>query len=156
MALHAPTHMALHGPSLPRRGAAAPRPRNSRTPSLSVTARAAGAASTSSPAASGTSVAAMSSQMRAMRSKMEEDEQLRVLMAGFRGSNLNEDDFASSNVKMELIETDSDSDHQLPLTYDVEAISAYWDRRPVSVVTRIMQLLGERGCGVGIPRYQWA
>jgi aarF domain-containing kinase len=36
------------------------------------------------------SVAAMSSQMRSVRSKMEEDEQLRVLMAGFRGSNLNE------------------------------------------------------------------
>lgn len=60
-----------------------------------------------------TSVAAMSSQMRAVRSKMEEDEQLRVLMAGFRGANLNEDDFANSNVRMELIETDSDSDHQL-------------------------------------------
>eukprot|EP00198_Chlamydomonas_reinhardtii_P009358 XP_001698695.1 ABC1/COQ8 ser/thr kinase [Chlamydomonas reinhardtii] len=92
-----------------------------------------------------TSVAAMSSQMRAVRSKMEEDEQLRVLMAGFRGANLNEDDFANSNVRMELIETDSDSDHQLPLTYDVDAISRYWDRRPVSVVTRIAQLLGISG-----------
>ncbi|EFJ41361.1 hypothetical protein VOLCADRAFT_40547, partial [Volvox carteri f. nagariensis] len=92
-----------------------------------------------------TSVAAMSSQMRAVRSKMEEDEQLRVLMAGFRGSNLNEDDFASSGVRMELIETDSDSDHQLPLVYDVDAISAYWDRRPVSVITRIAQLLGISG-----------
>lgn len=83
--------------------------------------------------------------MRAVRSKMEEDEQLRVLMAGFRGSNLNADDFAGSGVRMELIETDSDSDHQLPLTYDVAAISAYWDRRPVSVITRISQLLGENG-----------
>ncbi|GIL68594.1 hypothetical protein Vafri_21849 [Volvox africanus] len=96
-------------------------------------------------AGSPTSVTAISSQMRAVRSKMEEDEQLRVLMAGFRGSNLNEDDFASSGVRMELIETDSDSDHQLPLVYDVEAISAYWDRRPVSVVTRITQLLGISG-----------
>jgi aarF domain-containing kinase len=90
----------------------------------------------------------MSSQMRAVRSQMEEDEQLRVLMAGFRGSNLNEDDFAGKDVRMELIETDSDSDHQLPLVYDVDEISAYWDRRPVSVVTRIAQLLGER-LGVG-------
>ncbi|GLI71535.1 hypothetical protein VaNZ11_016767 [Volvox africanus] len=96
-------------------------------------------------AGSPTSVTAISSQMRAVQSKMEEDEQLRVLMAGFRGSNLNEDDFASSGVRMELIETDSDSDHQLPLVYDVEAISAYWDRRPVSVVTRITQLLGISG-----------
>ncbi|KAG2432690.1 hypothetical protein HYH02_006675 [Chlamydomonas schloesseri] len=103
------------------------------------------AAGAATGGAAATSVAAMSSQMRGLRSKMEEDEQLRVLMAGFRGANLNEDDFASSNVRMELIETDSDSDHQLPLTYDVDAISRYWDRRPVSVITRITQLLGISG-----------
>ncbi|KAG2482850.1 hypothetical protein HYH03_018241 [Edaphochlamys debaryana] len=92
-----------------------------------------------------TSVAAMSSRMKDVRKTMEENEQLRVLMAGFRGSNLNDDDFASKNVVMELIETDSDSDHQLPLTYDVDEISAYWGRRPVSVITRICQLLGISG-----------
>lgn len=56
---------------------------------------------------------------------------------------LQEDDFAGRDVVMELMETDVDTDHQLPLTYDVAAISAYWGRRPVSVITRILQLLSE-------------
>lgn len=34
--------------------------------------------------------------MREVRSQMEENEQLSVLMAGFRGSNLNDSDFARS------------------------------------------------------------
>lgn len=35
---------------------------------------------------------------------MEEDEQLKVLMAGLRGSNLDNADFAGKNVKMNLVE----------------------------------------------------
>ncbi len=62
---------------------------------------------------------------------------------------LQEDDFAKSDVRMELMETDSDSDHQLPLVYDVPAISAYWGRRPVSVITRVAQLLGGDHTGGG-------
>jgi aarF domain-containing kinase len=56
---------------------------------------------------------------------MEEDEQLKVLMAGFRGSNLDESDFASSNVRMRLVneERDDDLDAALPLNYDPDAIN---------------------------------
>ncbi len=36
-------------------------------------------------------------------------------------------------------------DEQLPLVYEQETINAYWDRRPVSVVTRIFQLLSVSG-----------
>jgi hypothetical protein len=73
----------------------------------------------------------MSTNMKQMRSKMEEDEQLRVLMAGFRGQNLDESDFAREDVRMNLMEmsVDEDFDDQLPLYYDPEAISAYWDCR---------------------------
>ncbi|KAG2426596.1 hypothetical protein HXX76_012912 [Chlamydomonas incerta] len=136
----------------PARGSAASASSRRAAPAPAAATRRSVAAAAATGGAA-TSVASMSSQMRAVRSKMEEDEQLRVLMAGFRGANLNEDDFASSNVRMELIETDSDSDHQLPLTYDVDAISRYWDRRPVSVITRIAQLLGISGkflTGLGV------
>jgi hypothetical protein len=67
-------------------------------------------------------------QMKGMRSQMEEDDRLKALMDGLRGANINESDFASSNVRMKLVEIqkgDGD-DEQLPLTYDPEAIAAYW------------------------------
>jgi aarF domain-containing kinase len=77
------------------------------------------------------SISGMSSNMKQMRSKMEEDEQLRVLMAGFRGQNLDESDFAQEDVRMNLMEmsVDEDFNDQLPLYYDPDAISAYWDGR---------------------------
>lgn len=87
----------------------------------------------------------MSAQVKDIRSKMEQDEQLRVLMAGFRGTNLDAADFADKNVKMNLVEMTMDETEQLPLAYDPEAIAFYWDRRPVSVVTRITQLSGIGG-----------
>lgn len=61
------------------------------------------------------SISDMGSQMKEMRSKMEEDEQLRVLMQGFRGSNIDESDFAMANVKMALVEVDEKDSEQLPL-----------------------------------------
>jgi aarF domain-containing kinase len=91
------------------------------------------------------SVREMSRQMKDVRSQMEENEQLRVLMSSLRGSNLSDADFADDSVQMQLVEVrdggaDGDS---LPLEYDPELISDYWGRRPVSVMTRILQLLCE-------------
>jgi aarF domain-containing kinase len=42
--------------------------------------------------------------MKQMRNKMEQDEQLSALMAGFRGSNLNDADFASEGQRMAILE----------------------------------------------------
>lgn len=38
----------------------------------------------------------------------------------------------------------ADDADQLPLTYDPDAIASYWERRPVSIITRITQVGG--GC----------
>lgn len=57
---------------------------------------------------------------------MEKDEQLGALMAGFRGSNLNDADFARSDTSMNFVEVEAASDDALPLVYDPEAIAAYW------------------------------
>jgi len=58
---------------------------------------------------------------------MEQDEQLKVLMAGFRGSNLDESDFASAGVRMRLVTDSQDDglDAALPLAYDPDAINRY-------------------------------
>ena len=66
-------------------------------------------------AAQSVRMADMSAQMADMRAQMEENEQLSVLMAGLRGSNMNAEDFADQDVVMQLISvSDSDGEVHLP------------------------------------------
>lgn len=83
--------------------------------------------------------------MKDIRAQMEEDEELSILMRGLRGQGVNDDDFAASGVTMRLVEVDADSTDSLPLTYDPEAIAAYWRKRPFAVTQRIFQLLTVSG-----------
>ena len=85
----------------------------------------------------------MSQQMTDMRKTMEEDKQLGILMAGLRGSNMDESDFADDSVVMQLVEVATDDTDQLPLAYDPDRIAEFWGRRPVAVIRRALQLLGE-------------
>ncbi|CAG9463191.1 unnamed protein product [Pedinophyceae sp. YPF-701] len=87
----------------------------------------------------------MSSQFKAARAEAERNEDLNILMSGLRGSNIDQSDFAAAGVEMQLVEVTEDADDKLPLVYDPEQISAYWRRRPVSVIKRILQLLGISG-----------
>ncbi len=50
---------------------------------------------------------------------------------------------------MVQVQASDDETDRLPLTYDPDAIQQYWERRPVSVVSRITQLLGEPAGGAG-------
>ena len=84
----------------------------------------------------------MSQQMTDMRKSMAEDKQIGVLMAGLRGSNMDESDFADDSVVMQLVEVAHDDADQLPLDYDPERIADFWGRRPVAVIRRALQLLG--------------
>lgn len=69
------------------------------------------AAAVAPAAAQSVRMADMSAQMASVRAQMEENEQLSVLMAGLRGSNMNDEDFADQNVVMQLISvTDSDGE----------------------------------------------
>lgn len=85
----------------------------------------------------------MSQQMTDMRKSMAEDKQTAVLMAGLRGSNVDESDFADDSVVMQLVEVAHDDADQLPLSYDPERIADFWGRRPVAVIRRALQLLGQ-------------
>ena len=85
----------------------------------------------------------MSRQVRDVRSQLEEDETLKVLMASLRGQNLSDADFADANVEMRLVDVEANDEEGLPLEYDPEQIEEYWGRRPVAVISRILQLLGK-------------
>ena len=86
---------------------------------------------------------AVRDQISQMRSQLEEDEQVKTLMAGLRGYNIDDSDFADNSVVMRLVNVDTDDpDDELPLTYSPELIEDYWGRRPVAVTSRIAQLLG--------------
>lgn len=90
----------------------------------------------------------MQQQMRDMRKEIEvSDPRVQAMMAGLRGSNTNTDDFAGAEVKMNLIDSvdDQEGDEALPLIYEPETISAYWGRRPVSIIKRVFQLMGIAG-----------
>lgn len=84
----------------------------------------------------------MSQQMNSMRKDMENDKQLGSLMAGLRGQNMDESDFADGSVVMQLVEVAHDDADQLPLAYDPVRIAEFWSRRPVAVIRRVLQLLG--------------
>ena len=89
---------------------------------------------------------AMRRQMRAMRQQVDDDDQLSTLMRGLRGQNIDDRDFADENVRMQLVEIDSSYDGDaLPLVYDPDQIAAYWSKRPVAVMTRVLQLMSIAG-----------
>ncbi len=85
----------------------------------------------------------LSRQFADARKSIEEDSQVASLMAGLRGANIDDSDFADRNVVMRLVEVKNEDGEQLPQVYEPEAIAEYWSRRPVSVATRSAQLLGE-------------
>ncbi|XP_024533437.1 uncharacterized protein LOC9641772 [Selaginella moellendorffii] len=88
----------------------------------------------------------MAEEVKKMRAQLEEDEQVASFMRGLRGQNLSDELFASSTVKLRLVEVDREGDKEaLPLVYSPQAISAYWGKRPAAVFTRIFQLLGVAG-----------
>ncbi|KAI5072142.1 hypothetical protein GOP47_0012248 [Adiantum capillus-veneris] len=91
-------------------------------------------------------VKGMSEEIKKMRAQLEEDEQVASLMRGLRGQNLRDELFASSDVKMRLVESvDGDKGDTLPLVYNPETIAAYWRKRPAAVITRVVQLLSVSG-----------
>ena len=73
----------------------------------------------SSSSSSSTRVSDMSQQMRDVRKQMEEDKDLNTLMAGLRGSNIDDSDFAADGVQMKVVDVDKfaagGEDDRLPL-----------------------------------------
>ena len=100
--------------------------------------------SSSSGGESPSSVSEMKRQMSDVRRQMEEDEDLSILMAGLRGKNIDDSDFAADGVTMKVVDLENlkndELGDELPLYYEPELISAYWERRPAAVAQRVAQL----------------
>ncbi|XP_021755543.1 uncharacterized protein LOC110720810 [Chenopodium quinoa] len=90
------------------------------------------------------SVGEMSADIKRVRARMEENEDLAILMRGLRGQNLSDSQFAADDVQLRLVEVDESSEF-LPLVYDPSSISSYWGKRPRAVATRVVQLLSVAG-----------
>jgi len=71
---------------------------------------------------------------------MEKDEELRLMMQGLRGQGLNDADQAAEGLEMLVIDVPTDEKTGLPLTYDVEALKAYFDPKPGAQLQRIFQI----------------
>jgi len=89
-------------------------------------------------------VSELSQQARAarksMEAKMEEDEELKLMMQGLRGAGLNTADQQVEGVEMKLIDIPTDAETGLPLTYDVEKLKAYFDPNLGVQLVRIFQI----------------
>jgi len=100
--------------------------------------------STADPVEIGKSVSAMSQQMKEMRAELEQNEEVKLLMQGLRGSNLNDDATAKEGLEMLVVEVDDDGE-ALPLRYDPDFLKQYFDQRPAVVYKRLGQIIGNTG-----------
>ena len=106
--------------------------------------------STPQKPSSSASVSELSSQMADVRKQLEADEQAAAMMQALRGSNINDDDFAERGTSMKVVEMrrGDSADDQLPLTYDPEKLAAYFAKRPIAVLTRVLQVASTSGAWV--------
>jgi len=96
------------------------------------------------PVQLGKSVSAMSQQMREMREELEKNNEVKILMQGLRGQNINDDNAAKEGLEMLVVEIDSDGE-SLPLRYEPGTLKEYFDKRPAVVYKRLGQIFGSSG-----------
>eukprot|EP00980_Cylindrotheca_fusiformis_P006630 scaffold1390_cov138-Cylindrotheca_fusiformis.AAC.33 len=80
-----------------------------------------------------------------MREKMNENDEARMIMEALRGQGLNDDDAAVAGLQMRLIDVAVGKGDVLPYDYNPEALKKFFGSRPLSVVTRIAQILSVGG-----------
>jgi len=72
----------------------------------------------------------LSSQYSDIRKQLESDEQLKSLMAGLRGSNLNDSDYAEEGVTMSLVQVSALTLFHAPSRKTVLRFSDLWCKVP--------------------------
>jgi len=81
--------------------------------------------------------AELSAQMNDIRAQIAENEEANMMMQALRGQNLNDDDSAMVGLEMKLVNV---GDGVLPLYYDPLVLRAFFRKRPLAVLTRIIQV----------------
>jgi aarF domain-containing kinase len=70
------------------------------------------------------------------------DKDSTLLLQAMRGRDLNDADTAVAGQELQLIDLTSEA---LPLTYDAAALQAFFQKRPLIVAKRLLQLAGSGG-----------
>jgi aarF domain-containing kinase len=91
------------------------------------------------------SVSETSEMIKEMREKMNENEESRLVMEALRGQGLNDDDTAVAGLQMKLVDVASDRGDVLPYDYNPKALKEFFGSRPLSVLTRIFQVMSVGG-----------
>ena len=88
------------------------------------------------------STAEATETLRNIRAQLAEDEDANLVMQALRGQNLNDDDAQVQGLEMRLVDVTSDATgtESLPLYYDPVALKRFFSKRPLAVVTRILQV----------------
>lgn len=84
--------------------------------------------------------------MKDIRKQLEMDEDANLMIQALRGQGMNDDDAAMQGLQMRLVDVDIAADNvQLPFDYNPAALKAYFSKRPLAVLTRIIQVLSVGG-----------
>ena len=91
-----------------------------------------------------------SAMMREMRTLMvntdNENDDANLIMQALRGQNLNDDDQAAVGLEMQLVDVQlQDGESGLPYQYDPQALRQFFSKRPLTVLTRILQVAAVGG-----------
>ena len=91
-----------------------------------------------------------SAMMREMRTLMvntdNENDDANLIMQALRGQNLNDDDQAAVGLEMQLVDVQlQDGESGLPYQYDPRALQQFFSKRPLTVLTRILQVAAVGG-----------
>lgn len=76
-----------------------------------------------------------------LKKRMEEDEDLRLMMQSLRGSSLNRAEQQEEGVEMRFIDMQVDDETGLPLVYDPHELAAYFDSKLGVQFVRIFQIV---------------
>ena len=89
------------------------------------------------------SVAETSAMMKEMQARINENEDAKLMMQALRGQGLNDDDSALAGLEMQLVNVNKggDATDVLPYDYDPIALKQFFSKRPLAVVTRILQVM---------------
>lgn len=88
-------------------------------------------------------VSETSEMMKDIRKQLEMDEDANLMIQALRGQGMNDDDTALEGLDMKLVDVDSES--LLPYDYDPAALKAFFSKRPLTVFTRILQVVSVAG-----------
>lgn len=81
--------------------------------------------------------------MKDIRKQLEMDEDANLMIQALRGQGMNDDDAAMQGLEMRLVDTGEES--SLPYEYNPAALKEYFSKRPLTVLTRIVQVMSVGG-----------